>query len=598
MARTMTFQVNDASTDAARPAVSITLTENADGTLSFKVTQEGGVIGDLRGLFFDVNAVADGALARTLSVSNASAASAFKTGDDSIKDMGNGANMNGLTSSNGDGGFDAGISIGSSGLGADDIRSFSFTLSSSARALTLDDFANVDFGVRLTSVGTIGGARSDSAKLLETTSAAINAFDDQVTAQENSLTNGSLLTNDTNKLGTTTVTGWTGGAVGQTVQLQNAAGATLVVNADGTYSLDTTAADALSEGETLTYTFGYDARSASSDQTSSDSASFTVTITGKNDGPSAGDDVATANEDSSASGQVLGNDSDIDRLDTISVKSWSAGELGQAVAIANGEGATVVLNADGSYSVDATAAQALSAGETVDATFTYTIADNHGATATASLKVSVTGANDGPVALDDNAGAIAENETLTGNAAANDSDIDRLDTHTWALVEDSFNGKGSLVFNQDGSWSYDAKGAYDYLNAGEKVELSFAYVMTDDHGANDSAIVSFQVEGVGTVSMPDDDEKAGGPQGNNGWGNNHQPSPGNSGSRNNAENAAGDGTAPGSSGSAQDDIDGGNGTGDDNGTGDNNGIGQGNSNGNGHSNSNGNNNSKGWVFPG
>lgn len=565
MARSMRFQINDGSTGGNNPAAFITITENADGTLSFSVTQEGGVIGDLRGLFFDVNAVADGTLANSLSIGGASAASTLKTGNDSVKDLGNGANMNGLTSSNGDGGFDAGINIGTSGIGADDIRSFSFTLSSSARALTLDDFANVDFGLRLTSVGTIGGARSDSSKLLETTSAAINAFDDATTAAEGAVVSANLLANDTNKLGTTAVTGWSGGTLGQAVALNNAAGATLTVNADGTYSLDASAADALSEGELLTYTFSYDASSVSSDQTSSDSASLTITVVGQNDGPTAGNDTASTTENAAAAtGNVLSNDSDIDRLDTISVQSWNGGALGESAAITNGAGATVRLNGDGSYVVDASLADALSANETITQVFSYAIADNHGATATAELRVEVTGVNDGPDANDDAAGSMLENATLTGNVAGNDTDIDRLDTHNWAVVNGSFNGQGALTFNSDGSWSYDAQGAYDYLNAGQGVDLSFTYAMTDNNGASDTALVSFRVEGVGSAVQAPEEEEHGGPQGNNGFGNGDQEAPGGSQDNNNAENDVDPDT--------------------DASTGNGNGNGSGNSNGNGNGN--------------
>ena len=53
-----------------------------------------------------------------------------------------------------DGGYDVGVEIGTSGLKTtDDIRSFTFTLDSSSRNLTLADFSNVAFGARITSVG-------------------------------------------------------------------------------------------------------------------------------------------------------------------------------------------------------------------------------------------------------------------------------------------------------------------------------------------------------------------------------------------------------------------------------------------------------------
>lgn len=385
MARSMTFQINDASTSSTNPAVFITITENPDGTLNFSLTQAGGIVGDLRGLFFDV---ADESLIGTMKT-NAGATNDFRQGDDNIKDLGDGSNMNGLTGS--DKGYDAGVEIGTAGIGKDDYQSYSFTLSSSARALTLDDFANVNFGVRLTSVGTIDGSRDDSSKLLETTSAAINANADSATVNENATAGGNLLANDANTLAATSVTGWSGGALGAAVALDNAAGATLTVNADGSYSLDASAADALSAGEVLSYSFSYNATSASADQTSSDSASFTVTVIGQNDGPVAEDDSAgRINEDASLAGSVLGNDSDVDRLDTLTVSAVNGQAPGTVVTLASG--ATVTMNADGTYTYDTNGAfDALNTGESATDSFEYTISDGNGGFDTALVTVAIDG---------------------------------------------------------------------------------------------------------------------------------------------------------------------------------------------------------------
>lgn len=384
---TMTFQINDASTDGSNPAVWVTITENPDGTLSFNVTQQGGIVGDLRGIFFDI---ADESILKSLVVTAAS--TDIRIGDDSIRDLGDGANMNGLLGS--DKGYDVGIEIGTSGIGKDDIRSYSFTLDSSARDLTLADFANVDFAARLTSVGVVGGARADSSKLLELTSQAIDARSDLVATDENSATSGNVLANDATGGGTNTVTGWSGGALGATVSLASEGDliGTLRFNADGSYVLDGSAGDELSEGEHIAYNFNYGVRNQTE------------------------------------------------------ATSWS---------------------------------------------------DD-----TASLSVVINGRNDGPVANDDAAGSVAEDGVLAGSVTANDSDVDRLDTHTWALVDGSFDGQGKLSMNADGSWSFDADGAYDYLNDGESVEVSFQYAMTDNHGASDLATVTFRVEGSGTVEPP------------------------------------------------------------------------------------------------
>lgn len=497
---TMTFQINDSSTGGTNPAVWVTVTENSDGTLTFDVTQAGGVVGDLRGLFFDV---ADESILSSLKVIATS--TDIRMGDDSIKDLGDGANMNGLLGS--DKGYDVGIEVGSAGIGkGDDIRSYSFTLDSSARNLSLADVANVDFAARLTSVGVIGGTRADSSKILEITSQAIDAKFDLVAVDENTTATGNVLTNDTTSGGSSSVMGWSGGAVGATIALESEGDTvgSLRLNADGSYVLDTSAGDELSEGESIVYNFNYGVRNQTETTSwSDDTSALTVVINGRNDGPVAGDDMVSGNENANGTtGTVLANDSDIDRLDTITVSNWSGGELAAAVAIDNGAGATFRLNADGSYVLDASTADALSAGETVTQSFDYTLSDNHGATDTATLSITVTGANDGPDANDDNAGAIAEDAHLNGSVAINDSDIDRLDTHTWAVVDGSFNGQGQLTMNADGTWSYDANSAYDGLNEGESRELSFQYTMTDNHGAIDMATVSFTVVGVGTAEPP------------------------------------------------------------------------------------------------
>lgn len=389
----MRFQINDSSTDSTNPAVFITITESANGTLAFSVDQAAGIIGDLRGLFFDVNAIADGVLAKSLSISNASAPATLKTGDDSIKDLGNGSNMNGLLGS--DGGYDAGINIGSAGLGTDDIRTFSFTLASSLRSLTLDDFGNVDFGARLTSVGTLGGSRANSSKLLETTSVAINANDDAATVVENNVTSGNLLSNDTGVLGTGTVASWSGGTLGTAIVLAGAAGTTLTVNANGTYTLDASTADALSAGESFTYNYSYDANSSSPDQTSSDSANFTVTVSGVNDAPVAQDDNAgRINEGEIKTGNVsvLGNDSDIDRLDTFQVSAINGNNQAVGTKVTLASGAAVTLNADGTYNYDSQSAfNYLNTGQSATDSFEYTISDGNGGFDTAIVTIAIDG---------------------------------------------------------------------------------------------------------------------------------------------------------------------------------------------------------------
>lgn len=390
----MTFQINDYGTSG--PAVWVDVLE-VDGTLRFNVRTEGSVIGDLRGLFFDV---ADESIIKSLSVSPLSAGlTQIRMGNDSVTDLGGGANMNGLLGGIGGtdtAGYDVGLEIGTSGIGKDDYQAFSFSLSSSSRFLTLADISSVNFGARLTSVGTITGARTDSSKMLETTSTAISAASDTAVAGENGLSTGTLIGNDSYGAGdAVSVTGWSGGNLGEAVTLTNSEGATLTVNRDGTYSVDASATDALSAGETLTYAFNYQVR-AQSEQTSwSDSSStITVSITGENDGPMAQNDVATAplSENGTYTANVLANDSDIDRLDTIQVTSINGQAIGNGITIVLESGARVSIGADGTFHYDTNGAFAgLIDGQSATDSFSYTISDNHGASAEANVSLQILG---------------------------------------------------------------------------------------------------------------------------------------------------------------------------------------------------------------
>jgi hypothetical protein len=134
----------------------VTITELSGNKLEFKLeNQAGGTIADLRGLFFDF------ANSEILS-SNLSIAGGEVTGysilDDGVTNLGGGVNMNGV------GVFDAGILFGTAGIGKDDISSTTFTITSD-QSLRLEDFLDVDFGVRYTSVGDADGAREGSLKI-------------------------------------------------------------------------------------------------------------------------------------------------------------------------------------------------------------------------------------------------------------------------------------------------------------------------------------------------------------------------------------------------------------------------------------------------
>ena len=79
--RSMSFQLSPADQKSA--SVVVTITENADGTLRFDLSQKAGSAGDLRGFFFDIG---DESLIGSLRVSGASQGYAgnFQQGNDTV----------------------------------------------------------------------------------------------------------------------------------------------------------------------------------------------------------------------------------------------------------------------------------------------------------------------------------------------------------------------------------------------------------------------------------------------------------------------------------------------------------------------------------
>lgn len=130
----------------------VTLDDSVAGFITVTVDVTGAYDADIRGVFFSVDS-AFGEIA---------GADIGKFGFGTC-DLGNGNNLNGGGSGCiSPGGFDVGLSIGTPGIGMDDIMSTVFTIETLG-VLTLADF--VDFGVRLTSVGLSGSGREDSSKL-------------------------------------------------------------------------------------------------------------------------------------------------------------------------------------------------------------------------------------------------------------------------------------------------------------------------------------------------------------------------------------------------------------------------------------------------
>ncbi|MDA1050683.1 MAG: Ig-like domain-containing protein [Planctomycetota bacterium] len=173
-------------------------------------------------------------------------------------------------------------------------------------------------------------------------------------------------------------------------------------------------------------------------------------------------------------------------------------------------GAVVSINADGGLRYDPRdAAQYLAPGESLQDTFTYTISDSHGTTATATVTISVTGVNDAPAALDDVYETDEDAALLVATLGVlnNDMDVDASDTRAVTQVqgapanvgEPTPTDKGATVtVLADGSFAYDPTDSptLQALSAGESLEDTFTYTISDAHGATATATVTISVDGV------------------------------------------------------------------------------------------------------
>lgn len=135
-----------AFTIPGKSGVLVKLTEQADGTILFELETQGGRPADLRGLFFDIQ---NASLLSKL-VFTGDDITSTQVANDGVTDLGHGANMKGK----GHPTFDVGVEFGTPGIGHDAVIETSFILSANdGTALTLDDFAHVEFGARTTSNG-------------------------------------------------------------------------------------------------------------------------------------------------------------------------------------------------------------------------------------------------------------------------------------------------------------------------------------------------------------------------------------------------------------------------------------------------------------
>ena len=306
------------------------------------------------------------------------------------------------------------------------------------------------------------------------------AFNDSASTDEDNSVSGNVLANDFD---------WEGDAMTATPGTFNGVYGTLTLNANGSYTYTPYAStQSLALGQNVTDSFTYTV----SDGSLSDTGTLTVAISGRNDAPVANPDAASTGENASVSVNVLANDTDVDNgaVLTVTAASAPAGQ-GSVSVVAN----QVVFNPGTDFDY-------LDTGETANVVVSYTISDEHGATSSSTVTITVNGANDAPVANDDNA-STSEDSAVAGNVLANDTDVDG-ETLTVTNPGTYVGAYGILVLAADGSYTYTPNAAAQGLDDGESAQDVFAYTASDGT-ASDGATLTVTVNGANDAPVANDD---------------------------------------------------------------------------------------------
>jgi VCBS repeat-containing protein len=296
----------------------------------------------------------------------------------------------------------------------------------------------------------------------------------------NGVANGNILTNDTDpdQQPITAVPG----------TFTSAQGATVTLSANGSFTYDprtVQAFRALRAGETLSDTFTYTATDGGA-AAGNDTATVTLTVAGVNDPPTAGPGTLTTNEDTLGTGDLNQFVADPDTGDT---RTFTA------ATITTDTGATVTINANGTFSYDprnAATLQALAVGESATDSFTYTVRDSGNVTSTGTVSVTITGVNDAPVAqndsfvLDQDNGVFQTLDVLADNGNGPDSDPDTSDTLVITAVTQGSAG-GTVEIAPGGR-------AIRYRHANNFGDTeTFTYTISDGNGGSDTATVTVRI---------------------------------------------------------------------------------------------------------
>ena len=309
---------------------------------------------------------------------------------------------------------------------------------------------------------------------------AVNDAGDDFTTDEDTLfTTGNVLTTDTDPDANDTLsvlTFYTTGTLGLVTD-----------NRDGTFDYGPNRQFRwLGVGKQATDAFFY---TVSDENGGTDSATVTITITGVNDAPDAVNDAgvgfATDEDTPFTTGNVLGNDTDPDAGDELSVSTFDT----------TGTAGLVTSNGDGTFDYDPNAQfEWLGVGEQTTDAFGYTVSDGNGGTDTATVTIAVNGINDEPDASQDSAQVYEDSVGNDLGVLGNDTDPDG-DTLMIAAVTQGSHGTVVITGGGTGlTYTPDP----DYYGPD-----TFTYTISDGNGGTDTTRVDVVVTSVNDAPVAD-----------------------------------------------------------------------------------------------
>ncbi|MCA9901492.1 MAG: tandem-95 repeat protein [Ardenticatenaceae bacterium] len=266
------------------------------------------------------------------------------------------------------------------------------------------------------------------------------------------------------------------------------ANGTLSLNADGTFTY-----------QPRTNFFGEDAfiYEACNGTGACALAMAVIAIRPSNDPPIADDDTVTVSEDDdqvTLTATLLNGDLDIE-ANPLTIAQVTTNAPSQVIFNRNTGAVAFAPGAAFDY---------LAVGETAVRTFQYQLTDGLALSNSATVTVTITGANDLPQAVADGLAPadpifVDEDEIsadLTSLLLENDTDPDDSDLPKLAIHTIANNSGGGTAVLASSGLTYNPNGQYAALNEGDTATDTFTYTIADEHDVSQAAQVTVTIRGV------------------------------------------------------------------------------------------------------